>query len=167
MSRLRGVAVALLLALACQRTPPGAVKEAEFGVFFGGQVQELPEIKKELDPARQQHGFRLTFGAPLSRDVQVAWELSLPATDKGGPRAALVGQASAKAGQSVLEVPLGFRPTDPLGAWHAKVTADSIVVIDRDFTVIAPSPPPKSAPKPLAPRSPNPSALGPSTPPPQ
>ena len=101
----------------------------------------------------------------LARDVPVAWELSLPATDKGGPRAALVGQASAKVGQSMLEVPLAFRPSDPLGAWHAKVTADSLVVIDRDFTVIAPPPPPKSAPKPLVPRSPNPSAPDPSAPP--
>jgi hypothetical protein len=150
-----GVAV---VALGCQRTPPGVVKEAEFGVFFGGQVQELKEIAKELDPARQQHGFRLTFRAPLARDVPVAWELSLPATDKGGPRAALVGQASAKVGQSMLEVPLAFRPTDPLGSWHAKVTADSVVVIDRDFTVVAPPPPPKTAAKPLAPRGPPSSA---------
>jgi hypothetical protein len=164
---VRGLWCAAVLLLACERTPPGVVKEAEFGVFFGGQVQELKEIAKELDPGRQQHGFRLTFRAPLSRDVPVAWELSLPATDKGGPRAALVGQASAKVGQRLLEVPLAFRPTDPLGSWHAKVSADGLVVIDRDFTVVAPPPPPKAALKPLTPRSPNPSAPTPSTPPPQ
>jgi hypothetical protein len=101
-------------------------------------VQELKEIKKELDPARQQHGFRLTFRSPLSRDLPVAWELSLPASDKGGPRAALVGQVTARAGQGLLDVPLAFRPTDPLGVWHAKVSADGQVVIDRDFSVVAP-----------------------------
>ena len=143
-----------LLGLACDRTPKGVVQKAEFGVFFGGQVQELKEISKELDPGRQQHGFRLTFRAPLARDVSVQWELSLPASEKGGPRAALVGQASAKAGQSSFEMPLAFRPADPLGAWHAKVTADGQVVIDRDFAVVAPPPPPRTAPKPLAPRSP-------------
>jgi hypothetical protein len=90
----------------------------------------------------------------LPHDVGVAWELSLPATDKGGPRAALVGQATAKAGESVLEVPLTFRPADPLGSWHAKVSADNRVVIDRDFTLVAPAPPPKTAPKPLPPRAP-------------
>ncbi len=144
----------LLCALACDRTPPSVVREAEFGVFFGGQVQELREIAKELDPGRQQHGFRLTFKAPLARDVAVSWELSLPATDKGGPRAAIVGQATAKAGQSLLEVPIAFRPTDPLGSWHAKLTADGQVSIDRDFSVVAPPPPPKSGPKPLVPRGP-------------
>ena len=148
----RGCALLLLLALACQRGAPSDVKEAEFGVFFGGQVQELKEIAKELEPGRQQHGFRLTFRAPLAQDVPVAWELSLPATDKGGPRAALVGQATAKAGQSVLEVPLAFRPTDPLGSWHAKLTAAGVVVVDRDFQVVA-APPQKAAPRSLAPRA--------------
>jgi len=154
VSRPWRFAVVVSFLLACERTPPGQVKDAEFGVFFGGQVQELKEIAKELDPGRQQHGFRLTFRAPLPHDVPVAWELSLPATDERGPRAALVGQATAKAGQSVLEVPLTFRPSDPLGSWHAKVSADSRVVIDRDFTVVAPPPPPKTAPKPLPPRAP-------------
>lgn len=144
-----------LLALACDRSPPGVVQSAEFGVFFGGQVQELKEIPKELDPARQQHGFRLTFRAPLRQDVPVSWEVSFPVTEKGGPRAANVGQATAKAGQSVLDVPFAFRPTDPLGSWHAKVTAAGVVVIDRDFQVVTATPA-KNAAKSVPPRSPNP-----------
>jgi hypothetical protein len=154
VSRYWRISCVVVLTLACERAAPGQIKEAQFGVFFGGQVQELKEIAKELDPGRQQHGFRLTFRAPLPHDVPVAWELSLPATDKGGPRAAFVGQATAKAGQSVLEVPLNFRPTDPLGSWHAKVSAENQVVIDRDFTLIAPPPPAKTAPKSLPPRAP-------------
>jgi hypothetical protein len=130
--------LALLLSCGCDTAPKGVVKEAEFGVFFGGQVQELKELPKQLDATRQRHGFRLTFRAPLARDILVAWEVSLPPTDKSAPRPALVGQATAKAGQSVLDVPLAFRPSDPLGSWHAKVTADDVVVIDRDFTVVAP-----------------------------
>ena len=144
-----------LLALACERSGPGVVRTAEFGVFFGGQVQQLQEITKELDPARPRYGFRLTFRAPLASDVAVAWEISLPATDKGGPRAANVGQTTAQAGQSVLDVPLAFRPTDPLGSWHAKVTAANVVVIDRDFQVVAP-PSQKSTPNSPTPRSTNP-----------
>jgi len=143
-----------LLLLACHREPESIVQEAEFGVFFGGQVQELKEIEKELDAARQQHGFRLTFRAPLQRALPVAWEISLPVPDKGGPRPAVVGQTTAKVGQSSLDVPLAFRQSDPLGVWHARVTADQKVVIDRDFTLVAPAPQPKSAPKPLAPRAP-------------
>jgi hypothetical protein len=130
--------LALLLLGACERAPKGVVKEAEFGVFFGGQVQELKELPKQLDPDRQRHGFRLSFAAPLSRDVKVAWEISLPHVDKSAPRAALVGQATAKVGEAVLDVPLSFRPSDPLGDWHARVTVDGQVVIDRDFKVVAP-----------------------------
>lgn len=147
----RRAVLGLLLAAGCERGAPGDVKEAEFGVFFGGQVQELTEIPKELDPGRQQHGFRVTFRAPLARDVPVIWELSQPATDKSGPRPALVGQATAKAGQSLLEVPLAFRPADPLGSWHAKLTAAGKVVVDRDFQVVAAAP--QKSPKSLAPRS--------------
>jgi len=132
------LALALLLACGCDAKPNGVVKEAEFGVFFGGQVQELKELPKQLDATRQRHGFRLTFAAPLARDIPVTWEISLPPTDKSAPRPALIGQATAKAGQSVLDVPLAFRPADPLGSWHAKVSADGVVVIDRDFTVVAP-----------------------------
>lgn len=135
-------ALALVLCCAwsvsCQRAKPELVKEAELGVFFGGQVQELKEIPKQLDAARQRHGFRLTFAAPLPRDIPIAWEISLPPVDKPGPRPALIGAVTARAGQTVLDVPLAFRSSDPLGAWHAKVTADGRVVIDRDFQVVAP-----------------------------
>jgi hypothetical protein len=142
--------LAIVLGAGCQRAPASLVQEAEFGVFFGGQVQEQLEIPKQLDAARQQHGIRLGFRAPLTRDVKVVWELSLPAPEKGppGPRAALVGEAIARVGQRRLDVPLAFRPTDPLGLWHAKVTADGVVVIDRDFTVVPPPPPPKPSPRP-------------------
>ncbi len=138
----------MLWGLACSRAPESVVAEAEFGVFFGGQVQELKEIAKELDPARQRHGFRLTFRKPLEHDVKVAWELSLPATDKAMPRAALVGETIARATETRLDVPLAFRPGDPLGLWQAKVSADGRAVIDRDFTVVAPAPPPKAPPRP-------------------
>ena len=131
------LALALLLSCGCDAKPQGVVKEAEFGVFFGGQVQELKELPKQLDATRQRHGFRLTFMAPLTRDIPVTWEVSLPPTDKSAPRPALIGQATAKAGQSVLDIPLAFRPSDPLGTWHAKVSADDQVVIDRDFAVVA------------------------------
>ena len=127
----------LLLLAACDRTPKSVVREAEFGVFFGGQVQELKELPKQLDAARQRHGFRLTFDGALAHDVKVSWEISLPATEKNVPRAALVGEATAKAGQSVLDVPLTFRPSDPLGDWHARVSVDGRAVIDRDFSVVA------------------------------
>jgi len=144
----------LALAGACKPRTDSVVQEAKFGVFFGGQVQQLKEIPKELDAARQQHGFRLTFRGPLSKRIDVRWEISLPVPEKGGPRPAHVGQTSVAPGQTMVDVPLVFRPSDPLGAWHAKVVADGQVVLDWDFFVVTPPPPPKTAPKPLAPRAP-------------
>lgn len=138
----------VLLALGCSRAPESVVAQAEFGVFFGGQVQELKEIAKELDPARQRHGFRLVFREPLKHDVKIDWELSLPVTDKATPRAALVGETIAHARETRLDVPLAFRPSDPLGLWHAKLSVDGAVAVDRDFTVVAPPPPPKAPPRP-------------------
>ena len=84
----------------------------------------------------------------------VVLELSLPVLEKTGSPGVGPGRAqpwSAKpwrgpAGR--FDVPLAFRTTDPLGVWHAKVTADGAVVIDRDFTVVAPPPPPKPTPRP-------------------
>lgn len=143
-----------LLGFACRRGATSVVQEAEFGVFFGGQVQELASIPKELDAARQRFGFRLAFDGALARDVKVTWELSLPTSDKGAPRAAQVGEVTAKAGQTSLDVPLSFRQADPLGVWHAKLVVDGQTVVDRDFTVVAAAPAPKPAPKPLAPRVP-------------
>lgn len=136
---LSGALLAACVALGCEReSATSVVEQAELGVFFGGQVQELKDIPKQLDPGRQRHGFRLTFRGPLQRELPVRWEISLPAPEKGGPRAAHVGQATAKAGETVLDVTLGFRPGDPLGSWHAKVSAGDQVVIDRDFNVVAP-----------------------------
>jgi Domain of unknown function (DUF3859) len=154
----RSALVAWCLLLGCKEPSPAGVKEAEFGVFFGGQLQELKQIQKELDPARQKYGFRLTFAEPLVRDAKVDWEISLPGGDKGGPRPAMVGETKVKAGEGRLDVPLSFRPSDPLGDWHAKVMVDGRVVIDRDFAVVAAEPPPRSSPRPLPPRVPSGSA---------
>jgi hypothetical protein len=149
-ARVVGVrAVFGVISLAACNDPADSrvVKQAEFGVFFGGQVQELRTIKKELDPGRQRHGFRLTFAGPLARELPVTWEISLPVPAQGGPRAASVGEVTAKAGLSVLDVPLSFRASDPQGTWHAKVVAGGKAVIDREFEVVDPTarPKPKSS----------------------
>jgi hypothetical protein len=138
----RRLALALFasVALACRRdAPPGPVREAEFGVFFGGQIQELERLPKTLDPDRQHHGFRLRFTAPLREDLLVTWELLHPEPSQGGPRPARVGQVVAKAGRTQLDVPLSFRPSDPYGLWRAQVRAGGNLVINRDFEVVDPS----------------------------
>lgn len=94
------------LSLSCARRSEGALQAAQFGVFFGGQVQQLKEIVKDLDPERQHVGFRLTFRGALASDLPIEWELALPTPEKGGPRPALVGQLTAPPGTTVLDIPL-------------------------------------------------------------
>ena len=94
----RFVALALLR-LACDRERAGRRE--------GGGVRRLlrrPGAGAERarprssTPRASGTAFASRFAAPLARDVPVAWEVSLPATDKGGPRAAH-GRSSHRQGR--------------------------------------------------------------------
>jgi hypothetical protein len=124
-------------------TPPGGVK-AEFGVFYGGQVQQLDEIPFELDAAKQRQGFRLTVSPPPARALQVRWEIGRPGRgrrvpDSQGrearPRSVQLGRAHFRPGEPVFEQVLAFGPDDALGLWNIRVLMDDQVVIDRPFVV--------------------------------
>jgi len=142
---------ALLLTLlafppgACKSDEPGVtlVDKAGFGVFFGGQMQDRSELALELDRSQQSIGIRVDFKAPLEREVKVGWELSKPARakdkkgDAGTDRIVQFGEATARIGHSRLDVPLAFRPGDPLGGWHVRVKVEGETVIDRDVLVRA------------------------------
>ena len=123
--------------LACDRTPRPPAVRATFGVFFGGQIQDRQEIPLVLDRARQSLGFRLEFAEPPSADRRVEWELDKPAGKKPGDTSRVVafGQARARAGETVLDVPLAFQPNDRPGAWRVRVVLDGQRVLDRAFTV--------------------------------
>jgi hypothetical protein len=137
------IAALALLATACKSDQPGAklVDNAAFGVFFGGQIQDRAELALELDRGQQSIGIRVDFKAPLEREVKVGWELSKPmrAKDKKGDvgtdRVVQFGEATARIGHSRLDVPLAFRPGDPLGSWHVRVKVEGETVIDRDVQV--------------------------------
>jgi hypothetical protein len=124
-----------------QSGPDQLVERATFGVFFGGQIQDRKELPFELDPAKQQQGIRIDFRAPLARAVPVAWEIARPATAKSAKVAANggvvveVGDATAREGESRLDMPLSFRQGQVLGTWHVRVKVDTRVVIDRDVLV--------------------------------
>jgi hypothetical protein len=131
-----------LLCVVCKPEQPGAtlVERARFGVFFGGQVQDRNELVLELDQSKQSMGIRVDFKRPLERELTLGWELSLPQTGKSavrdaGDRVVQYGEARARVGQTRLDVPLAFRPGDPAGVWHVRVTVERAVVIDRDVTV--------------------------------
>ena len=139
-------ALSLMLALGCsaKRDPDPLVERAAFGVFFGGQIQDRKELPFELDPAKQRSGIRIDFRAPLSRPVPVDWEISRPISargtksDAGSEQVVEVGDATARVGESRLDVPVSLRQGQVLGTWHVRVKVEARVVLDRDVLVFDP-----------------------------
>jgi hypothetical protein len=133
----------VVLAGCQQRAREGSVERAQFGIFFGGQVQEREQIPFEPSRARQVQGFRLDFRAPLERDLAIEWEINRPRTSRkrasnaaaSDERLVQLGQAQARAGQTRFEQVLTFKPGDPLGMWNLRVVADGQLVMDRRFLV--------------------------------
>ena len=137
----------LLLSLAftaCKEpAAAGVVERAQFGIFFGGQVQEREQVPFEPSRARQVQGFRLDFRAPLQRDLAIEWEINRPRTSQKRPGGAADGDerlvqlahAQARAGQTRFEQVLSFEPGDPLGGWNIRVVAGGRLVLDRRFLV--------------------------------
>ena len=140
---------ALALLAACttpsHATAPGV--RAEFGLFYGGQVQERDEIPLSLDTARQRQGFRLTYTPPPAQPLEVRWELGKPGQGRrtpdsqgrrGRPRPVELGRAHFRSGEPVFEQPLAFAPDDPLGLWNIRVLVGDRVVLERPFVVYDP-----------------------------
>lgn len=145
-TRRRGISVlALLSSFACETPPSSSASSgahAEFGVFFGGQVQERDEIPFELDAARQKQGFRVTFDPALQERRQLSWEISRPAKRERGAlyshpdgRVTELGSSTLQPGRERIEQVLVFKPGDPLGVWNIRVVLDDVVLIDRPFSV--------------------------------
>jgi hypothetical protein len=138
--------------LACQTKPsgdpfPGPVRNAEFGVFYGGQVQERDQIPLVVDQTKQSHGIRIEFEEPLKEELTIHWELDMPGTTRGvrdergvRGRGRLVkhDQAIVPRGRSRFDQVLGFEPGDPVGMWNVRVRVEDQVVIDRPFEVVRP-----------------------------
>jgi len=150
--RWRRACGTLTLLLAACETPSAATADGgesfEFGVFYGGQIQERDEIPLELDGSRQRQGFRLALSPPPASPLEVRWELGRPgvgrrATDslgrKARPRKVQLGRAHFRAGEGTLEQHLAFAAGDPLGLWNIRVLIGERVVIDRPFLVYDPA----------------------------
>lgn len=142
--------ISSLGSVACEA--PGASRaralSAEFGVLYGGQVQEREELPFELDPSRQRIGFRVAVRPAPEEALEVRWELGRPGAGrrvadsrgrKAKPRRVQLGRAHFRAGETTFEQPLAFSPGDPLGLWNIRVQLGSEVVIDRAFLVYDPA----------------------------
>jgi hypothetical protein len=138
---------ALTLLALCAALGPGCRKDetapplrAEFGVFFGGQVQERDELELTRGSARNVHGIRVDFREAPSRALEVTWEITKPDPSSKSGTGTLVeyGKVSSRPGETRLDIPLAWKPSDRTGNWHVKASVEGAVVIDRDFRVVAP-----------------------------
>ncbi|HWA73603.1 MAG TPA: hypothetical protein VG937_14760 [Polyangiaceae bacterium] len=137
------LAVFAIAALGCpSRGADAELERVEFGVLYGGDIQDREVIPLELDSARQELALRITFRKPLERERVVKWELERPAPQRGADGgtlfAAELGEIRAQAGERRAEAKIAFRRGDAPGAWRLSVRLDGRVVLERSFTVSEP-----------------------------
>lgn len=144
---MRASIATLLLAVCACRAASEAdplVERARFGVFFGGQIQDRKELPFELDEAKQRVGMRIDFRTKLTHPARITWEIARPLSaraskaDAGAEQVVEVGEATARAGESELDIPISLRQGQVLGVWHVTVKVEGHSVIDRDVNVFDP-----------------------------
>jgi hypothetical protein len=136
------LALALVLSSACRAFTDPEPARVEFGVLFGGDVQDRDTIVFEPSPDRQELALRVTFPEPLAHETRVSWELERPTKlknpDGSSAYAAELGERRARAGERVVHAQLRFRKGDPLGTWRIRVRIDERVALERAFQVVEP-----------------------------
>lgn len=156
-----GVLALCALLLGCNQRPsePFELQRVQFGVFYGPEIQELTEIPLEPGTTGKGMVIRLTFRSPPHPPRTVRWELERPRRPQpstppdagvsppargdagaGLPLDRLVqyGEVTTRPGETVLDIPLKFRPGDPLGDWAVRVTLDGQPILNRPFRVVRP-----------------------------
>ncbi len=136
---LTGAATACKL----QASPPQSkVLSAQFGLFFGGQVQQRVELPFELDSTRQTQGFHLRFREPVKLPTLIEWTLDYPTARTGprgpsnAPRAQRTEHATLPVGADRFEQSLTLRPTDVPGTYNIRVYVDDELAMDRPFLFV-------------------------------
>lgn len=129
---------AAALSGACRRRAEAERVTARFGVLFGGQIQEREEIPLVLDRSRLSLVARLEWAEPPVTAERVHWELAQPANPKDADAGSVVayGDARARPGEPVLDIPLAFKPGDRPGPWRVRVEVEGRPVLERPFRVV-------------------------------
>jgi hypothetical protein len=147
---MSGRATLLLLAAcagACRTTEEGTPR-AEFGVLYGGDIQDRKQFVLELDRSKQELGLRVTFEQPVRRPLRVSWEIERPSTvrglDGGFARAAEIGAVTLNAGERRADAAFAFRAGDPPGEWRIVILVEGARVLDRSFEVVRPNERPRA-----------------------
>jgi hypothetical protein len=141
----------LLFLAACAgacRTAEEGTPRAEFGVLYGGDIQDRKQFVLELDRSKQELGLRVTFEEPVRRPLRVSWEIERPSSvrglDGGFARAAEIGAVTLNAGERRADAPFAFRAGDPPGTWRIVILVESVRVLDRSFEVVRPNERPRA-----------------------
>lgn len=118
------------------------VSSAQFGVFFGGQVQQRVEIPISPDPSQNAQGLRIEFRRPLRNATQLTWDLDFP-TERSGPRGPCSAPrklrtetATVPIGAERFEQLLNLDPTSAPGTYNLRVMVGDEVTLDRSFRVV-------------------------------
>lgn len=138
-----GLVALAFYAVGCPaRGEDAELERVEFGVLFGGDIQDRAVIPLELDPARQELSLRVTFRAALKRERVISWELERPSSQRGADGgllfAAELGEIRARLGERRAEAKIEFRRGDLPGTWRLRVRVDGTVVAERTIMVTAP-----------------------------
>ncbi len=145
-----GWVLALVLCGACHSASRAEklVERAQFGVLYGGEIQERQRIPFELDRRKLTLVLRIDFAEPLRREVRIGWSLDMPGNVKGvrdaqGRRGAgrlvKVDDARVPAGRSRFDQVFALSPGDPLGSWQIRAEVDGQTVLERPFVVYDPA----------------------------
>jgi hypothetical protein len=142
MSRLRGLGtVVALLAFVLPGCPnsreDAEIEKVEFGVPFGGDVQDRGKIPRDLEPP--ELALRVRFRAPVARERSLSWELERPsaarASDGGVLYEAELGELHVPVGERQIDAKLGLRARDREGVYRLHVRLEGRVILERTFEV--------------------------------
>jgi hypothetical protein len=139
-------AVCALIILCCKDNPaPRRVASAEFGVLFGGQIQQRSEVALEFDPLKLTLALRVNLNTALAQAAPLHWELSRPGPRRGalqlaGPETRITefGDETLSAGSTAFEKHFHIKPGDNPGLWNVRLSIADEVALDRPFTVFVP-----------------------------
>lgn len=122
----------------CRSTPKRTV-EAQFGLFFGGQIQQRSVLSIDTNASVQPLGFRLLFEAPVTHPTDIEWTLDFPAAKAGPrgpsnvPRGERTDRVVLPKGAEQFEQLVRLRSTDVPGTYNVRIKVDADTVLDRPF----------------------------------
>jgi hypothetical protein len=142
VKRLAALALGATLLAGCRNSNVDPeVERVEFGVPFGGDIQDRTQIPLDLEG--RELALKVTFRAPLTRERSLSWELERPtnsrASDGGMLFSAELGEARVLRGERSAEAKFSLRRGDLPGPWRIRVRLEGRTLLERRFEVTEPA----------------------------